>query len=99
VLDAMATNDCVIVDDLADDPRWPRFGSLTFEKFNVRSVAAYRLYLRRGPRAALLFLSDWPSAFDEMAIALGTICAAYGALIQPDCDGTLVPPRAEATRG
>ena len=37
----------------------------------------YRLYVAPGVRAALTFYSDWPHAFDELAIACGSIFAAY----------------------
>src|SRR4029079_57595 len=42
-----------------------------------RSIVGYRLYLAPGVRAALTFYSDWPHAFDELAIACGSIFAAY----------------------
>lgn len=81
VLDVLESNDCVVSDDLADDPRWPRFGRRAVEELDVRSIAAYRLYLGPGHHAALVFLSDWPAAFDEVATAVGAIYAAYCSLV------------------
>lgn len=42
-----------------------------------RSTVVYRLYLAPRLRAALVLYSDWPHAFDELAIATGSIFAAY----------------------
>ncbi|MGN6130388.1 MAG: GAF and ANTAR domain-containing protein [Nocardioidaceae bacterium] len=81
VLDVLESNDCVISDDLADDPRWPRFGRRAVEELDVRSIAAYRLHLGPQHHAALVFLSDWPAAFDEVATAVGAIYAAYCSLV------------------
>ncbi len=81
VLDVLESNDCVISDDLADDPRWPQFGQRAVDDLDLRSVAAYRLYLGPQHHAALVFLSDWPAAFDEVAVAVGAIYAAYCSLV------------------
>jgi hypothetical protein len=79
-LDAIETNDYVVVDDLPADQRWPDFGTRAYDELGLRSVATYRLHLGHDRAAALTFLSDWPDAFDEMGIAIGAICAAYGSL-------------------
>jgi hypothetical protein len=79
-LDVLDTNDLVVSGDLADDPRWPRFGSRVTDETSIRSIVSYRLYLSREHRAALTFYSDWPHAFDDLAIAMGAIFAAYGSL-------------------
>jgi hypothetical protein len=79
--DVLETNDYVVSDDLAVDPRWPTMGPLAVEELNIRSVACYRLNLDSRRRAALMFLSDWPSAFDELAVATGAIFASYCSLV------------------
>ncbi len=79
-LDVLVTDDYVQVNDLADDPRWPRFGSRAVQVANVRSMICYRLYLGRPRRAALCFYSTWPHAFDDLAAAIGAIFAAYCSL-------------------
>jgi hypothetical protein len=80
-LDALQTNDVVVSGEVAEDPRWPTFGARALEELNVRSIACYRLHLRHGQPAALLFVSDWPYAFDETAVAIGAIFAAYCSLV------------------
>lgn len=81
VLDIVDTNDLVISNDLAADLRWPVFGSRVVEQVGIRSVVGYRLHLASGVRAALTFYSDWPHAFDDLAIATGSIFAAYCSLV------------------
>jgi ANTAR domain len=74
------TNDLVVSNDLAVDPRWPEFGSRVVDELGIRSVVSYRLYLSRRHRTALSFYSDWPHAFDDLDIATGAIFAAYCSL-------------------
>jgi hypothetical protein len=81
VLDIVDTNDLVISNDLATDIRWPQFGAQVVEQLGIRSIVGYRLYLAPGVRAALTFYSDWPHAFDELAISTGSIFAAYCSLV------------------
>jgi hypothetical protein len=78
--DLIEANDLVVADDLAGDPRWPCFSTRTVEETGVRSIVAYRLYFGSRHRAALCFYSDWPYAFDEIAISTGAIFAAYASL-------------------
>jgi ANTAR domain len=80
-LDVLDTNDLVVGNDLADDPRWPDFGPAVVERLGIRSTIAYRLYLAPRLRAALMLYSDWPHAFDDLTIATGSIFAAYCSLV------------------
>lgn len=79
-LDAVETNDVVVSGQLADDPRWPRFGRRVTEETDVASAAVYRLYLGPRFRGVLTFYSDWPFAFDDLAVSTGAIFAAYASL-------------------
>jgi ANTAR domain/GAF domain len=79
-LDVLDTNDLVVSNDLAVDPRWPLFGPGVVDRLGIRSAVAYRLYLAPRLRAALVFYSDWPHAFDDLAIATGSIFASYCSL-------------------
>src|SRR5689334_5687083 len=79
-LDVLDTNDLVVSNDLAVDPRWPEFGSRVVDGLGIRSVVSYRLYLSRRHRAALSFYSDWPHAFDDLDIATRAIFAGYCSL-------------------
>lgn len=79
-LDVLETNELVVSNDLAEDPRWPAFADRTVDELGVRSIVSYRLYLGPHERAALSFYSDWPNAFDNLAITTGAIFAAYCSL-------------------
>jgi hypothetical protein len=79
-LDVIEVNDVVTTGDLGEDLRWPDFGARALDELNLRSVSAYRLYLGPSRRAALMFVSSWPYAFDEAALATGAIFAAYCSL-------------------
>jgi hypothetical protein len=78
--DVVETNDVVVSGDLGGDPRWPEFGRRTVEETGMVSVATYRLYVTSHHRAALSFYSDWPYAFDDIAVSTGAIFAAYASL-------------------
>lgn len=79
-MDALTSNLLVVSGDLAVDPRWPTFGPRASQETGVRSLASYRLYFGRDHRGALTFCSDWPHAFDDLAVATGAIFAAYCSL-------------------
>jgi len=80
-LDVLETNDMVVSGDLGSDPRWPVFGPRALAELDVRSIACYRLHLGPHHHAALSFLSDWPYGFDEVAVGIGAIVAAYCSLV------------------
>jgi hypothetical protein len=79
-LDVIETNELVVSDNLAEDLRWPAFGQRAVDEAGVVSLVAYRVYLGGDAPAALTFYSDWPQAFDHLAIATGSIFAAYVSL-------------------
>jgi hypothetical protein len=79
-LDVLDRNELVVSNDLAADPRWSRFGRRLVDELDIRSVVSYRLYLGPDSRAALSLYSDWPYAFDNLAITTGAIFAAYCSL-------------------
>jgi hypothetical protein len=81
VLDIVDTNDLVITNDLATDLRWPQFSERVLGQLGIHSIVGYRLYLAPDVRAALTFYSDWPHAFDDLAIATGSIFAPYCSLV------------------
>jgi hypothetical protein len=79
-LDVIETNDFILSGDLTGDMRWPAFGTRTVDETGILSMLTYRLYLSARHRAALSFYSDWPHAFDQIAISTGAIFAAYASL-------------------
>lgn len=79
-LDAIDGNDLVISGDVAEDPRWPEFGSRATDRTGIRSLATYRLFLSRRHRGALTFCSSWPHGFTDFAIEIGAIFGAFCSL-------------------
>jgi hypothetical protein len=79
-IDVLEANELVVSNDLTEDRRWPLFAGRLVDELAVRSIVSYRLYLGPHDRAALSFYSDWPDAFDNLAITTGAIFAAYCSL-------------------
>ena len=69
-----------LIDDLADDPRWPAFGRRAVEETGVRCMLSFRLFLRGDTIGALNLYSRRPAAFDEHGSAVGTVLAAHAAV-------------------
>jgi GAF domain-containing protein len=66
--------------DLARDDRWPAFAGPAVERTGIRSVLAYRLFAEEDTLGALNLYSRELGAFDDAAVAVGTILAAHAAL-------------------
>ena len=69
-----------LIDDLADDPRWPAFGRRAVEETGVRCMLSFRLFLQGDTIGALNLYSRRPAAFDEHGCAVGTVLAAHAAV-------------------
>lgn len=76
-LETAATGESVLCADLLTERRWPRFVALARERTPLRSLLAIRLPGRDA--AAMNFYADQPDAFDEAAVAAGSILAAHAA--------------------
>jgi transcriptional regulator with GAF, ATPase, and Fis domain len=69
-----------LIDDLADDRRWPAFGRRAAEETGVRCMLSFRLFLRGDTIGALNLYSRRAAAFDEHDSAVGTVLAAHAAV-------------------
>lgn len=67
----------VVSSDLAEDPRFPRFGPFAVER-GVRSLAAFRLFERDGGQGAINVYSARPAAFADLD-ALGALFRSQAA--------------------
>lgn len=76
-LDAARTGESFYAHDLADDPRWPRFGPVAVEQ-GVRSVLAFSLSAERP--SALNIYGGMPSAFGGTDRAKGQLFATLARL-------------------
>lgn len=77
---ALIQSDMVWSGDLANDQQWPRFGRRAVEETGVHSMASYRLFLSQDNRGALNFYSAKTQAFDQLALGVGALFAAYASL-------------------
>jgi hypothetical protein len=79
-LQVLTQSDVVRTDDLAHDEQWPRFGPRASELIGVRSMLSFRLFLTAEQRGALNYYAARPHAFDEEAVGIGSLFAAYSSL-------------------
>jgi GAF domain-containing protein len=80
-VDAIQESHVFHVDDLATDPRWPRFGRSAADSFGVHSVLSIRLALdQHNEMAGLNLYAVKRGAFDEPNSTLGTLLAAQASV-------------------
>jgi GAF domain-containing protein len=77
-LEAIREGVTFYADDLADDPRWPRFGPEAIKR-GVRSLLALPLFVN-GTLGALNLYARYPRAFGVVDRARGLLLAALAAL-------------------
>ena len=69
----------VLVEDLREDPRWPRFAAPASEA-GLRSALSLRLFHEGGRTGALNLFSTRPHAFDDESQQVGALLARHAAL-------------------
>ena len=69
----------VLVPDLADDQRWPRFSARAAE-LGVRSMLSFQLYVEGDNLGALNLFSRDVDGFDEQSVVVGELFAAHAAV-------------------
>lgn len=77
-IDAATVERIVWSDDLADDPRWPKFGAEASAR-GVRSLASFQLYSREKIVVMMHLCSGTPGAFDEVTRDVAQIFGAHAA--------------------
>jgi GAF domain-containing protein len=78
--DALKQHEVVLVSDLAEDPRWPRWGPQMVEELGVRSSLSLRLFLEGDDLGALNLYGYEPDAFDQEDLLDGLVLAAHAAV-------------------
>lgn len=72
----------VMVDDLANDPRWPEWGRAMSEGLGIRSSLSFRLFTRADDTwGALNVYSRTPHSFTEQDVLHGQVIAAMSAVV------------------
>lgn len=66
--------------DLEHDARWPKFAVRASAETDVRSILGFRLFAEEDTMGALNLYSSRTAAFDERAVAIGSILAAHAAI-------------------
>lgn len=78
-LDAIWNEHTVVSNDLAEDPRWPRFGHRAVE-LGVGSMISFQLYVQRDTLGALNLYGHHGARFGDEAQLIGEVFAAHAAL-------------------
>lgn len=79
-LSAIREHETFRSDDLEQEDRWPEFAARAHEEMGVRSMLGYRLFADEDTMGALNLHSSRPHAFDDEAVAVGSILAAHAAI-------------------
>lgn len=80
-IDAIVDNTTYVCSDLAEEERWPGFGSRVVEEIGVRSMLSFRMFLEDDDLIAGLNLyATRTDAFDENAVTTGLLLATHGAM-------------------
>jgi GAF domain-containing protein len=79
-LDAVSASEAVHSRDLADDPRWPRWGPAVAADLDVRSMLSVQLYTQQRTMGSFNIYGRQRDAFDPAAVALAGSFAAHAAI-------------------
>ena len=79
-LDAIREHETFRIDDLATEDRWPGFSKRAAEETGVVSMLSFRLFAQGDTMGALNLYSKQPSAFDDEALAVGSVFATHAAV-------------------
>lgn len=79
-LDSAWQHRTVLVDDMLNDPRWPKLAKTVGEESPVRSSVSFELFTQADGMGALNLYADQPHAFTSDAVEVGYALAAHAAL-------------------
>ena len=78
-LQAIWSHDTFVVEDMAEDPRWPQWGPIAAE-MGLRSVLAVRLFTSGTTHGALNLYSTQPRRFGDDDVALAHVYATHASV-------------------
>ena len=78
-LQAIWSHDTFVVDDMANDPRWPTWGPLAAD-LGMRSILAIRLFTHGETHGALNLYASMPRRFDEEDVGVAHVFAAHASV-------------------
>ena len=79
-LEAIATSNVTVAQDLRTDSRWPRFARAMVDQTPARSILSYQLFLTEQQRGGLNPYATRPGAFTDQSVATGAVFAAYASM-------------------
>ena len=79
-LDAIREHEVFRTGDLGRERRWPRFSSRAQRETGVTSMLCFRLFVEGDTLGALNLYSKSTDAFDDHAMAVGSVFAAHAAV-------------------
>ncbi|MBW3613939.1 MAG: GAF and ANTAR domain-containing protein [Actinobacteria bacterium] len=79
-LDAIKDHEVLEVDDLMKEDRWPEFSKRAAEETSIRSMLSFRLFNEEDTVGALNLYAKDVGAFEEDAVAVGSVFAAHAAV-------------------
>ena len=82
--DAIRSGDTVHATDLANDPRWPRWGPAVVAELGIASMLSYQLFTTQETLGALNLYSRRRDAFDSDDVDSGLYLAAHLAVAIAD---------------
>lgn len=80
-LTAGAVQECIRVDDLAADDRWPRYRDEAIHQTPIRSILSLGMLREGSTTASLDFYTETAYAFDDRSVDLGLIFATHAGLV------------------
>ncbi len=79
-LNAIREHVSIKSDDLLTERRWPRFSHRAAQETGVRSMLSFRLFVEEDTMGALNLYSKQQAAFDDEALAIGSVFATHAAV-------------------
>jgi len=79
-VDAIREHETFRIDDLASEDRWGEFSRRAAEETGVASMLSFRLFAQGDTMGALNLYSKQRSAFDDEALAVGSVFATHAAV-------------------
>ena len=79
-LDAIREHETFRIGDLATEDRWPKFSRRAAEETGVASMLSFRLFADTDTMGALNLYSKQRDAFDDEALAVGSVFATHAAV-------------------
>ena len=79
-LDAIREHETFRTGDLASEDRWPKFSPRAAEETGVISMLSFRLFAETDTMGALNLYSKQRDAFDDEALAVGSVFATHAAV-------------------